>query len=180
MDHAEEVERLRELKAQWLQTPQREELDGFSPAQVIERERSRLPLAVSGEHAMADDDCPLCQMMADQSAPVILHLDGCNRDDDFAFSFHSTRAEWEEEQRYWHERVTRAGLHVSPFIDRFYFQSIYFRVSNGILFEIATDGPGFAVDEDMDTLGEQLALPPFLEPRRAQIEAGLKPIVVAE
>ena len=85
----------------------------------------------------------------------------------------------EEEQRYWHERASRAGLHVSPFIDRFYFHSIYFRISNGILFEIATDGPGFATDEDLDSLGEKLALPPFLEPQRQQIEAGLKPIVIA-
>lgn len=81
-----------------------------------------------------------------------------------------------EEQRDWHERIRSVGLPVSDFIDRFYFQSIYFRISNGILFEIATDGPGFAADEDPDSLGEKLALPPFLEPHRAQIEAGLKPI----
>lgn len=86
----------------------------------------------------------------------------------------------EAQQRYWRERVIKAGLHVSPVIDRFYFHSIYFRISNGILFEIATDGPGFTADEALDTLGERLALPPFLEPRRAQIEAGLKPIVVPQ
>lgn len=85
-----------------------------------------------------------------------------------------------DEQRYWHERTARVGLRVSSIIDRFYFQSIYFRISNGILFEIATDGPGFAADEDPDALGETLALPPFLEPQRAQIEAGLKPIVVPQ
>lgn len=85
-----------------------------------------------------------------------------------------------EEQRYWHERVSRAGLRVSPFIDRYYFQSIYFRVSPGILFEIATDGPGFATDEDVESLGKKLALPPFLEPQRQQIEAGLKPIGVPQ
>lgn len=85
-----------------------------------------------------------------------------------------------DEQRYWHERTARVGLRVSPVIDRFYFQSIYFRISNGILFEIATDGPGFAADEDPDALGETLALPPFLEPQREQIEAGLKPIVVPQ
>jgi glyoxalase family protein len=84
----------------------------------------------------------------------------------------------EAAQRYWHERISRVGLRVSPFIDRYYFQSIYFRISNGILFEIATDGPGFAADEDLDSLGEKLALPPFLESQRQQIEAGLKPIVV--
>ncbi|MFC1960814.1 ring-cleaving dioxygenase [Chloroflexota bacterium] len=85
-----------------------------------------------------------------------------------------------EEQRYWHSRIARSGLRVSPFIDRFYFQSIYFRITNGILFEIATDGPGFATDEDLENLGERLALPPFLEDQRERIEAGLKPIVVAQ
>lgn len=81
-----------------------------------------------------------------------------------------------EEQRAWRQRLTRIGLPVSNLIDRYYFSSIYFRVSNGILFEVATDGPGFATDEDPETLGQRLALPPFLEPRRTEIEAGLKPI----
>ncbi len=85
-----------------------------------------------------------------------------------------------ESQRYWRERLVSAGLGVSDFIDRFYFQSIYFRIPGGILFEIATDGPGFIADEDLETLGEQLALPPFLEPQRARIEAGLKPLATAE
>jgi glyoxalase family protein len=84
-----------------------------------------------------------------------------------------------EAQRYWRERLVSAGLGVSDFIDRFYFQSIYFRIPGGILFEIATDGPGFTADEDLETLGERLALPPFLEPHRARIEAGLKPIETA-
>jgi glyoxalase family protein len=82
----------------------------------------------------------------------------------------------DDQQHAWHERLLEAGLAVSPIIDRFYFHSIYFRISNGILFEIATDGPGFATDENPDHLGEKLALPPFLEAQRAQIEAGLKPI----
>lgn len=82
----------------------------------------------------------------------------------------------DDHQRYWWERIAESGLQVSGVIDRFYFRSIYFRISRGILFEIATDGPGFATDETPDTLGEKLALPPFLEGQRAQIEAGLKPI----
>jgi glyoxalase family protein len=61
-------------------------------------------------------------------------------------------------------------------VDRFYFQSLYFREPNGILFEIATDGPGFATDEPLEALGEKLALPPFLEGRRAEIERRLKPL----
>jgi glyoxalase family protein len=76
----------------------------------------------------------------------------------------------------WAQRLNDLNIRNSGEIDRFYFRSLYFREPNGILFEIATDGPGFATDEPMATLGEKLALPPFLEPRRAGIEAGLKPI----
>lgn len=73
---------------------------------------------------------------------------------------------------------TLAGFRIpsSGEVERYYFRSLYFREPGGNLFEIATDGPGFAVDEPMDSLGESLALPPFLENRRAQIEARLKPL----
>jgi glyoxalase family protein len=81
-----------------------------------------------------------------------------------------------ESQKKWHEYLTQLGFSVSPLIDRFWFRSIYFRVSPGILFEIATDGPGFAIDEDPDKLGQELILPPFLEDEREKIEAGLIPI----
>lgn len=80
------------------------------------------------------------------------------------------------EHRQWRERVARARLGVTPVIDRYYFKSIYFREPEGVLFEIATDGPGFATDESPEHLGEGLALPPFLEPHRAAIEAGLVPL----
>lgn len=82
----------------------------------------------------------------------------------------------EEQYHAWFERLNSMGVRSSGEIDRYYFRSLYFREPNGILFEIATDGPGFAVDEDPATLGEQVALPPFLEARRAEIIAGLKPI----
>jgi glyoxalase family protein len=81
-----------------------------------------------------------------------------------------------ESQKKWRMHLSGGGLRVTNLIDRFWFSSIYFRVSDGILFEIATDGPGFAIDEDKDSLGETLVLPPFLEPRRQEIEAGLTPI----
>jgi glyoxalase family protein len=81
-----------------------------------------------------------------------------------------------EEYDAWHERLNEMQIRSSGPIDRFYFRSLYFREPNGILFEIATDGPGFATDEPLDQLGRHLALPPFLEPRRREIEAGLKPI----
>ena len=78
--------------------------------------------------------------------------------------------------REWVDRLERMGMSTSGPVDRYYFRSVYFREPNGILFEIATDGPGFATDEPLDSLGERLALPPFLEPSRKEIEAGLKPL----
>ena len=77
---------------------------------------------------------------------------------------------------HWVDRLARLGMRSSGPVDRFYFRSLYIREPAGILCEIATDGPGFAADEPADALGTTLALPPFLEPRRTAIEAGLKPL----
>jgi glyoxalase family protein len=82
----------------------------------------------------------------------------------------------EAEYRGWIEHLRRLRIPNSGPVDRYWFRSLYFREPNGILFEIATDGPGFAVDEDPATLGEKVVLPPFLEPKRAAILANLKPI----
>jgi glyoxalase family protein len=76
----------------------------------------------------------------------------------------------------WTQRVRGFRVPSSGEVERYYFRSLYFREPNGVLFEIATDIPGFTADEPLETLGESLSLPPFLEPRRAAIEAGLKPI----
>ena len=81
-----------------------------------------------------------------------------------------------DEHEAWHERVTQAGARPTPIIDRFYFRSIYFREPNGILFEIATIGPGFTVDEDPEHLGEKLSLPPEYEHLREQVEPKLTPL----
>ena len=82
----------------------------------------------------------------------------------------------QEEYRAWVDRLGELGIPNSGPVDRYYFRSLYFREPAGVLFEIATDGPGFAVDEDPDTLGERVALPPFLEDRREEIVANLQPI----
>ncbi len=71
------------------------------------------------------------------------------------------------------QRVEAAGAHPTPVIDRFWFRSVYFREPGGVLFELATDGPGFGVDEPTASLGETLVLPPWLEPRRPEIETAL-------
>ena len=81
-----------------------------------------------------------------------------------------------QEYEQWAERLNRLGMPNSGPVDRYYFRSLYFREPNGILFEIATDGPGFAVDENPATLGDHIALPPFLEPQREAIVAHLKPL----
>lgn len=84
----------------------------------------------------------------------------------------------EEAQLVWRERLLQAGLRVTPVLDRKYFKSIYTNDPDGHIIELATAGPGFAVDESFELLGRQLQLPPWLEPQRSRIVAGLKPLVV--
>ncbi|MGQ0562550.1 MAG: ring-cleaving dioxygenase [Gemmatimonadota bacterium] len=109
-------------------------------------------------HVVAQPDLP----MARQGAGGVHHV---------AF-----RTPTEDEYHAWTARLNDFGIPNSGEIDRYWFRSLYFREPNGILFEIATDGPGFAVDEDAATLGEKVVLPPFLEPQREHIVANLKPI----
>jgi glyoxalase family protein len=86
------------------------------------------------------------------------------------------RAADDAEQGMWRDRLARAGLNVTPVLDRQYFHSIYFREPGGVLFEIATDPPGFTVNEPVETLGARLMLPPWLEPRRDLLERSLPPL----
>ncbi len=83
------------------------------------------------------------------------------------------RAADDASQLEWREVLEAASLDVTPVMDRTYFHSIYFREPGGVLFEIATDPPGFALDEPIESLGEALKLPPWLEPQRARVEAAL-------
>lgn len=84
------------------------------------------------------------------------------------------------QQARWRDRVAAAGLHPTQIIDRTYFRSVYFREPSGVLFEIATVGPGFAVDEPLEHLGERLQLPPHYEPLRARLEQELTPLAVSD
>jgi glyoxalase family protein len=86
------------------------------------------------------------------------------------------RAPDEAKQKEWREEIVERGLHVTPVLDRQYFRSIYFREPGGVLFEIATDPPGFTIDEEPDHLGEGLKLPPWLEKNRKRIEQVLPPV----
>jgi glyoxalase family protein len=80
------------------------------------------------------------------------------------------------DQTDWRERVEQAGAHPTPVIDRYWFRSVYFREPSGVLFELATIGPGFTVDEPIETLGERLTLPPDYEPFRERLEQVLTPL----
>ena len=86
------------------------------------------------------------------------------------------RAADDDEEEAWLERLTELGLRPTPVQDRKYFHSIYFRMPDGVLIEIATDGPGFMVDEPKESLGQGLSLPPWLEPERETLERELTPI----
>ncbi|HEY1684337.1 MAG TPA: ring-cleaving dioxygenase [Tepidisphaeraceae bacterium] len=86
------------------------------------------------------------------------------------------RAADDAQQLAWRESITRAGLNVSPVMERVYFHSIYFREPGGVLFEIATDLPGFTADEPVAQLGKKLQLPPWLESHRAEIERSVPSI----
>jgi glyoxalase family protein len=117
--------------------------------------------------------------LADGSARVdILHEPETERGKMGAGAIHHVafRVADESMQLDWRERLIQSGVHVSPVKDRLYFHSIYFREPGGVLFEIATDGPGFLIDEPEDALGSSLCLPPWLEPMRESIEARLSPL----
>jgi len=83
-----------------------------------------------------------------------------------------------ENQKVWRDTLLTAGRNVTPVIDRWYFKSIYYREPGGVLFEIATDGPGFTVDEPPEKLGTTLSLPPWFQVRRDQLDEILPPVVV--
>ncbi|WP_404431634.1 ring-cleaving dioxygenase [Sutcliffiella horikoshii] len=84
----------------------------------------------------------------------------------------------QEEFQKWVQRVRETRLPNSGEVERYYFKALYFREPNGILFELSTDTPGFSADEPLETMGEKLALPPFLEPKREEIEANLRPLEI--
>ena len=88
------------------------------------------------------------------------------------------RAASDEEHQEWRDKLAELGFGVTPVIDRQYFHSIYFREPGGVLFEIATDAPGFSIDEPVETMGESLKLPPQYEPHRAEIERILPPVIL--
>jgi len=112
----------------------------------------------------------------------VLCLSGAPRGQIAAGTVHHVawRVPDDEQQAAWRHQILQFGLDVTPVRDRQYFRSIYFREPGGVLFEIATDSPGFGVDESLEALGSGLRLPPWLEPRRRQLERTLPPLRLPE
>jgi glyoxalase family protein len=147
--------------------PTRELLTGMYGYRVLSTEGPRTRLVASGTPGA--DAGLVIDLVEDPSAPlsrlgagVVHHI--------------ALRASGDAEQRSWHAEARRRGLNVSPVMDRTYFRSIYMREPGGVLIEVATDGPGFAIDEPIESLGASLRLPAQYEPSRAAIEAHLPPL----
>jgi glyoxalase family protein len=131
--------------------------------EAVGEEAGRLRLRARGGAAgIVDLSCEPDRLRGRRGAGTVHHVAFRARDD--------------AEQRACREQITALGFNVTPVLDRQYFRSIYFREPGGVLFEIATDPPGFAVDEPMDALGTNLKLPGWLEPRRQDIERSLPPV----
>jgi glyoxalase family protein len=150
----------------------------FEPTDRVFREL--LHLQSIGTYPMEGRDVHVYQIGADPGAARELHL-RIDPDTPAArqgaggvhhLALRTTQADYDA----WAQHLAESGRPNSGPVDRHWFRSLYFREPNGILIEIATDEPGFATDEPLDRLGETLSLPPFLEPHRRDIEAGLKPL----
>jgi glyoxalase family protein len=131
---------------------------------LVQQERNRFRYAVGPAEcgSVVDVICSPDSSMGRVALGTVHHIAWRTSDD--------------QQQSEWHRDIARQGYNISPVMDRTYFHSIYFREPGGVLFEIATDSPGFTVDEPLESLGTKLALPDWLEPHRGQIEARLTPI----
>lgn len=169
----------------WQQSPIPEEhqILGIGPVEITVRRLNKLVATLSEifNYSVIDrsDDVAILQATKDNvfSEIVIKHNDIPSEKPGRGSVHHlAIRVQNETELNYWLDKVKQRGFFATKIIDRYYFKSVYFRESNGIIIEIATDGPGFIVDEDVEALGKKLVLPPFLEERRQEIESRLEPI----
>lgn len=172
--------------AQWGKSPVPPEhaLRGFHAVTLTEADRDATDAVLAGQmgYGMIGEDSGRFRYRAPGGEPAALldilvqpggrpGLQGAGTVHHIAF-----RVADETAQLGWREKLVRSGLGVSPVMDRSYFHSIYYREPGGVLFEIATDGPGFATDEPAQSLGEKLKLPAQFEAARAQIERALPPL----
>jgi len=168
----------RPLVARHPEIPEQFALHGFAGVRAYERRRhasdffltSTLGFAPTGEDSYESRGETRGSFYAYDAAPEARGVGAAGTVHHVAWS--STM----EDHVAWRNRVIEGGGDPTPVIDRFYFRSIYFREPSGVLFEIATVGPGFATDEPKEHLGERLSLPPAFEHLRAQVEANLTPL----
>ncbi|MGH0591450.1 ring-cleaving dioxygenase [Bacillus pretiosus] len=165
------------------EVPAEHQIQGMGSVEMTVRRLDKLASALTGifgytEVSRSDEEAIFQSIKGEAFGEIVVkYLDGPTEKPGRGSIHHlAIRVKNDAELAYWEEQVIQKGFHSSGIIDRFYFKSLYFRESNGILFEIATDGPGFTVDGDVEHLGEKLDLPPFLEEKRAEIEAKLAPI----
>lgn len=163
--------------------PVEHQIQGMGPVEITVRRLDKLAQTLTEifgyiEVSRSEDEAIFQSVKGEVFGEIVVKfLDGPSEKPGKGSIHHlAIRVKNEEELKYYDEQVRARGFHSSGIVDRFYFKSLYFRESNGILFEIATDGPGFTIDGDVETLGEKLDLPPFLENRRAEIEENLHPI----
>ena len=171
--------------AAWEQStvPREHQIQGMGPVEITVRRLNKLSSTLTElfgytEVSWTEESAIFQSVKGEPFGEVIVKsLDGPTERPGRGSVHHlAIRAKDDGELAYWDEQVRKRGFISTGIIDRFYFKSLYFRESNGIMFEIATDGPGFTIDGDIETLGEQLDLPSFLEERRDEIEAKLTPI----
>jgi glyoxalase family protein len=165
------------------EVPVEHQLQGMGSVEMTVRRLDKLASTLTDMFGYTEisrtDDEAIFQSIKEEvfGEMVVKYLDGPSERPGRGSIHHlAIRVKNDSELSFWEEQVKQRGFHSSGIVDRFYFKSLYFRESNGILFEIATDGPGFTIDGDIETLGEKLDLPPFLEDRRVEIEKNLKPI----
>jgi glyoxalase family protein len=163
--------------------PEEHQIQGMGPVEMTVKRTDKLADTLTGmfgytEVSQTGDEAVYQSVEGEAFGEIVVKYEDGPSEKPGRGSIHhlAIRVKNEEELAYWEEQVKKKGFQNSGIVDRFYFKSLYFRESNGILFEIATDGPGFTIDGDVESLGEQLDLPPFLEDRRKEIEAKLKPI----
>lgn len=163
--------------------PKEYQILGMGPVEMTVRRPKKLANVLMNIFNYAliekDDDMAVYRSVIDDpSSEIIAKVSDEKNERPGRGSVHhlAIRVKDEAEMVYWEELVKEHGYRTSGIIDRHYFHSFYFREGNGIMFELATDGPGLDIDENAATLGEQLTLPPFLEERRSEIEERLEPI----
>ncbi|MBM4761663.1 ring-cleaving dioxygenase [Bacillus sp. B15-48] len=165
------------------EVPEEHQIQGMGSVEITVRRLDKLARTLTDmfdytEVNRTDDEAIFQSINGEVFGEIVVkYLDGPSERPGRGSIHHlAIRVKNDEELRFWDEQVRVRGFQSSGIVDRYYFKSLYFRESNGILFEIATDGPGFTIDGDINTLGEKLDLPPFLEDRRVEIEENLKPI----